>query len=301
MPLSVPEIVVPVLSVELPPTGIASAPVESAPPEKKAGGSQASTETPSKQTIRVDLDKVDRLVNIVGELVITQAMLTQRVVECGQARSSTVATGLNELEHLLRELQESVMAIRTQPVKSVFQRMPRLARELAAQTNKQVHLVLEGEATEVDKTVIERLGEPLTHMIRNAIDHGLETAEQRLARQAAGRHGDVVGRTPRRPDRDRSGGRRPRHRPRARPREGDRERAHFPFGQPFRRGNRQSDLSSGILDRERSVEYFRPGRRFGCRAPQHRRLGGRIVINSTAGKGSRFSLTLPLTLAVWME
>ena len=94
MPLSVPEIVVPVLSVELPPTGIASAPVESAPPEKKAGGSQASTETPSKQTIRVDLDKVDRLVNIVGELVITQAMLTQRVVECGQARSSTVATGL---------------------------------------------------------------------------------------------------------------------------------------------------------------------------------------------------------------
>jgi two-component system chemotaxis sensor kinase CheA len=111
--------------------------------------------------------------------VITQAMLTQRVLECKIPRASSIGDGLSELEHLLRELQESVMAIRTQPVKSVFQRMPRLVRELAAQTNKKVRLVVEGEATEVDKTVIERLGEPLTHMIRNAVDHGLETPEER--------------------------------------------------------------------------------------------------------------------------
>ena len=82
---------------------------------------------------------------------------------------------------LLRELQDSVMSIRTQPVKSVFQRMPRLVRELAAQTNKEVRLLLEGESTEVDKTVIERLGDPLTHMIRNAVDHGVEMPEDRLA------------------------------------------------------------------------------------------------------------------------
>ena len=299
VPLSVPEIVVPVLSVELPPTGIASAPVESAPPEKKAGGSQASTETPSKQTIRVDLDKVDRLVNIVGELVITQAMLTQRVVECGQARSSTVATGLNELEHLLRELQESVMAIRTQPVKSVFQRMPRLARELAAQTNKQVHLVLEGEATEVDKTVIERLGEPLTHMIRNAIDHGLETAEQRLA---AGKplEGTVTLSAEHRGGRivievadDGRGIDRARVRAKAIEKElispsaslSDEEIDNLIFLPGFSTANAVSNISGrGVgLDvvRRNIVD-----------------LGGRIVINSTAGKGSRFSLTLPLTLAV---
>ena len=101
--------------------------------------------------------------------------------EAGLARSSTVAVGLDELEQLTREIQDSVMAIRAQPVKSVFQRMPRLVREVAAQTGKPVRLVTEGEGTEVDKTVIERLTDPLTHMIRNAIDHGRETPEQRRA------------------------------------------------------------------------------------------------------------------------
>src|SRR5579871_3150228 len=138
-----------------------------------------------KQTIRVDLDKVDRLVNLVGELVITQAMLCQGVSDAALKQDSLVANGLSELEHLTRELQESVMAIRTQPVKSVFQRMPRLVRELGAQTAKEVRLVVDGEGTEVDKTVIERLSEPLTHMIRNAIDHGLETPAERIAKGKA--------------------------------------------------------------------------------------------------------------------
>ena len=87
--------------------------------------------------------------------------------------------GLDELENLTREIQDSVMAIRAQPVKSVFARMPRLVREVAALTGKEVRLVSEGEGTEVDKTVIEHLADPLTHMIRNAIDHGLETPEER--------------------------------------------------------------------------------------------------------------------------
>ncbi len=89
--------------------------------------------------------------------------------------------GLEELEQLTREIQDSVMAIRAQPVKSVFQRMPRIVREVADMTGKQVRLITEGEDTEVDKTVIEQLADPLTHMIRNAIDHGLESPEKRAA------------------------------------------------------------------------------------------------------------------------
>ena len=158
------------------PTPTAAAPAANA----DAGGS-AGAGAQLGQTIRVDLERVDRLINLVGELVINQAMLAQRVFESGLARSSSVAVGLEDLEHLTREIQDSVMAIRAQPVKSVFQRMPRLAREVAAMTGKQVRLVTEGESTEVDKTVIERLADPITHMLRNAIDHGLESTEVRLA------------------------------------------------------------------------------------------------------------------------
>jgi two-component system chemotaxis sensor kinase CheA len=294
-----PTVDIPVLPDEAQPAGTVIVQVEKEQIEKKSAAVQLPTENAPKQTIRVDLDKVDRLVNIVGELVITQAMLTQRVMECGQARTTAVAAGLNELEHLLRELQEGVMAIRTQPVKSVFQRMPRLVRELAAQTNKQVHLVLEGEATEVDKTVIERLGEPLTHMIRNAIDHGLESAEERIAAgkpaegtvtlSAEHRGGRIVievsddGRGI-----DRS---RVRHKaiekglisPSATL--SDEETDNLIFLPGFSTANQVSNISGrGVgLDvvRRNIVD-----------------LGGRIVTSSTVRKGSRFSLTLPLTLAV---
>ena len=135
-------------------------------------------------TIRVDLERVDRLINLVGELVINQAMLSQRVLEAGLARSSSVAAGLGALEQLTREIQEGVMAIRAQPVKPLFQRMSRIVRELADATGKIVRLRTEGEATEVDRTVIERLADPLTHMIRNAVDHGLEPPEDARSRRA---------------------------------------------------------------------------------------------------------------------
>ena len=116
-----------------------------------------------------------------GELVINQAMLSQRVAEARLPRSSALAMGLDDLEQLSREIQDSVMAIRAQPVKPIFQRMSRVVREAADMTGKTVTLHCEGEATEVDKTVIERLTDPLTHMIRNAIDHGIEKPEARLA------------------------------------------------------------------------------------------------------------------------
>src|SRR5690606_11134884 len=107
-------------------------------------------------------------------------MLARRVRGAGTARLSDVAVGRDDLEHLTREIQDSVMAIRAQPVRPIFQRMSRVVREVADMTGKSVRLVTEGENCEVDKTVIERLADPLTHMIRNAIDHGLEKPEDRV-------------------------------------------------------------------------------------------------------------------------
>ncbi len=130
--------------------------------------------------MRVDLEKIDRLVNLVGELVINQAMLSQSVSQAGLANTEVTA-GLEAFMTLTRDIQESVMSVRAQPVKPLFQRMARIVREASASVGKTVRLRTEGEATEVDKTVIERLADPLTHMIRNAVDHGLETPGARVA------------------------------------------------------------------------------------------------------------------------
>ena len=133
------------------------------------------------QSIRVDLDKVDRVVNMVGELVITQSMLTQQMDDTLRARYQELVRGLEVLAQTTRGLQDAVMAIRAQPVKSVFSRMPRLVRELASKTGKKIRLETIGEATEIDKTVIEQLSDPLTHMIRNSADHGIESPERRVS------------------------------------------------------------------------------------------------------------------------
>lgn len=128
------------------------------------------------QSIRIDLAKLDRLIDTVGEMVIAQAMLAQRLEGDTAAKEE-----LQMLEGLTRDIQESAMSIRAQPISSVFSRVPRILRELAVSTGKHVRLEVIGETTELDKTVLERLGEPLTHLIRNAVDHGIETADQRLA------------------------------------------------------------------------------------------------------------------------
>ena len=250
-------------------------------------------------TIRVDLDRVDRLIDLVGELVINQAMLSQRVMEAGLTRVSGVAMGLDELEQLTREIQDSVMAIRAQPVKSVFQRMPRLVREVATQTGKPVRLVTEGEATEVDKTVIERLADPLTHMIRNAIDHGLENPTKRAAAgkpaegvvrlAAAHRSGRVVIEV----GDDGGGIDRPRVKSIAAERGliaadaplSDDEIDNLIFLPGFSTASEVSDISGrgvGMDVVRRSIQA----------------LGGRISIASRPGEGSTFTMSLPLTLAV---
>ena len=133
-------------------------------------------------TIRVDLDRIDRVVNMVGELVIAQAMLSEIVQELPEDTSNRLWKTFDEVVHHTRELKNSVMAMRAQPVKSVFQRMTWLVRELSAKTGKKVHLEMAGENTEVDKTIIECLSDPLVHIIRNSIDHGIRSPADRAAR-----------------------------------------------------------------------------------------------------------------------
>ncbi len=153
--------------------------VASAQPAARTSTPDAAGEQP--HSIRVDVEKVDRVVNLVGELVISQAALAQFGQSLPPDLCPALLNGLETLSQNLRELQESVMAIRAQPVKSVFSRMPRLVRELATQLGKEVRLVITGEATEIDKTVIEQLADPLTHLLRNALDHGIEPPDMREA------------------------------------------------------------------------------------------------------------------------
>lgn len=156
-------------------TSKAATPVE-------AGASKAGQTTGQAATIRVSLDRVDKLMNMIGELVIKEAMLYQVIETAGFTEDPDVVTALEGIRQLAGDIQESVMSIRAQPLKLVFQRMHRILREAADATGKKVRLDTLGENTEVDKTMIERLIDPLTHMIRNSIDHGLEDAVTRQRR-----------------------------------------------------------------------------------------------------------------------
>ncbi len=133
-------------------------------------------------SIRVDLDRIDRLVNMVGEIAVSQTMVYQHIDRALTVSNPQLFTELSQLLKLTQLLQDSVMAIRAQPIRSIFARMPRVVRDLMAQTGKTVVLETFGEETEIDKTLVEQLVDPLTHMIRNAVDHGIEPAAERMAR-----------------------------------------------------------------------------------------------------------------------
>ena len=148
-----------------------------AQPRRRASD-RADTETTS---IRVGVEKVDQLINLVGELVITQAMLAQTTSRLDVTLNEALRTGLAQLEHNTRDLQESVMSIRMMPISFVFSRFPRVVRDLAAKLNKQVELKTVGEGTELDKGLIEKIADPLNHLVRNSLDHGVESPEKRLA------------------------------------------------------------------------------------------------------------------------
>ncbi len=133
-------------------------------------------------SIRVDIDKVDKLINLVGELVITQAMLAQSASVLDPVQFERLHNGLAQLERNTRDMQESVMSIRMMPISVVFSRFPRVVRDLAQKLNKQIELKTIGEGTELDKGLIERIADPLTHLVRNSLDHGIEMPDDRVAK-----------------------------------------------------------------------------------------------------------------------
>ncbi len=287
--------------IEAPPTAppVSFAPAPAPAPVGPVEAAPVPNQPQTQGSIRVDLDRVDRMIDLVSELVINQSILVQRLAGERFNGQAEVSAALEDLDKLTREIQDSVMAIRAQPVKAVFQRMSRLVREVEAVTRKPVRLVTEGDATEVDRTVIERLSDPLTHMIRNAIDHGIEPPEKRAAAgkpamgtvkiAAAHRGGRIIIEV----SDDGAGINRERVREKAvergvigaEDRLTDEETDNLIFAAGFSTADQVSDISG----RGVGMDVVRSG---------VQALGGRITVTSVQGQGSTFTLSLPLTLAV---
>ena len=256
----------------------------------------ASSETSS---VRVGIDKIDSLIDLVGELVITQSMLDPFRDDFDMSRLEHLRQGLAQLARHTRALQESVMGIRMLPIGSVFSRFPRLVRDLSNKLGKQVKLDLVGEQTELDKTVLEKIGDPLVHLVRNAIDHGLESPERRRAAgkgdtgtlrlEAFHRGGSIVVEV----SDDGAGLNRQAIINKAIQRGliasgdnlGDDAVAELIFQPGFSTAAATTDLS---------------GRGVGMDVVRRNvvDLGGTVAIRSTEGKGTLFTITLPLTLAI---
>lgn len=285
---------------------ISAAPGEVAAPEKfdaaSAGPSAAvdlALTEPAVSTIRVDLDRIDRLVNLAGEIAISQALVAQLIDQSLFNANPRLFQELSQLLIHTQNLQDSVMAIRAQPIRTIFERMPRLVRELAEQTQKSIMLRVSGEATEIDKTVIEQLSDPIMHMIRNAADHGLESTSERIA---AGKpaEGIVTLHAEQRGSRivieigdDGRGIDRERVRQIAIARNlvsadanlSPEDIDNLIFLPGFSTADKVTDISGrgvGMDVVKRNVQ----------------KLGGRVAIRSEPGRGSKVVLTLPLTLAV---
>ena len=250
-------------------------------------------------SIRVGVDKVDALINMMGELVITQSMLSNIGERFDPSQLERLREGLVQLERNTRELQESVMRIRMLPIASVFNRFPRLVRDLGHKLGKQVRLELHGEHTELDKTVLEKIGDPMVHLVRNAIDHGLETPDQRRAAgkpetgtlrleafhqgsnivvqisdDGAGLNHAAISAIAQKRGLIEAG-----HEP------DDAEIAELIFQPGFSTAPEATDLS---------------GRGVGMDVVRRnvRDLGGSVSVHSQSGKGSVFTIALPLTLAI---
>ncbi len=149
--------------------------------DRRQGDRRKSRSSSENSSIRVGIDKVDALINLVGELVITQSMLGQLGEDFSMDKVERLKDGLAELERNTRELQENVMSIRMLPISFAFNRFPRMVHDLCGKLEKKIELKMSGEQTELDKTVMEKIGDPLVHLVRNAVDHGIETPDKRLA------------------------------------------------------------------------------------------------------------------------
>jgi two-component system chemotaxis sensor kinase CheA len=248
-------------------------------------------------SIRVSTDKVDLLVNLVGELIITESMLSS-LSAMGKLDGPEAELGLADLARHTRNLQEAVLAIRMLPISNVFSRFPRLAHELSAQLGKQVELKFSGEATELDRGMIEKISDPLTHLVRNAIDHGLEAPQARIAAgklatgtlrlRASQRGGNVVIEVS-----DDGRGL-------------DRERilaAAERRGLPISREASDAEVwqlifEPGFSTAEQVTEVSGRGVGMDVVRRNIQALGGTVDLASTAGEGTTFSVSVPLTLAI---
>ena len=272
-----------------------AAPAKAATP----AASSSAPATAGNNSIRVGIDKIDSLINLVGELVITQSMLSELGNDFSMNKLERLASGLDQLQQNTRELQESVMQIRMLPISFAFNRFPRMIRDLSERIGKKVELKLSGEQTELDKTVMEQINDPLVHLVRNAVDHGLESPEQRLAAgkpevgsielNAYHKGGNIV----------------------------------IEIADDGRGIDPQSILNKaiekGLVGSEQNLSeqqiyelIFEPGfstaeqvsdisgRGVGMDVVRKniKALGGRIEIHSKLGEGSRFRVFLPLTLAI---
>jgi two-component system chemotaxis sensor kinase CheA len=254
--------------------------------------------------IRVSTEKIDLLVNLVGELVITEAMLARTgalAEEAGSAAADArlgAGTGLADLSRHTRNLQEAVLAIRMLPISNVFQRFPRVVHELSARMGKKVELKMVGETTELDRGLIEKISDPLTHLVRNAIDHGLETPAERMA---AGKpaHGTVTLRASQRGgnivievsddgrglDRQRILARAAQRGMPIAPDAPDADVFQLVFEAGFSTADKVTDVSGrgvGMDVVKRNIQA----------------LSGTVELHSTAGQGTRVTVSVPLTLAI---
>ena len=284
-----------------------SAPVEAAavavapPSEARNPGRRATDKEASSQessSIRVGVEKVDQLINLVGELVITQAMIEQRIMALDPLIHERLLNSANQLARNTRDLQEAVMSIRMMPMDYVFSRFPRMVRDLASKLGKKVEIITRGAATELDKGLIERIVDPLTHLVRNSVDHGIEMPEQRrtagksetgkLILSAAHQGGNIVIEVT-----DDGGGL-------------SRERI---LAKAMQQG---LNVSETMPDIDVWQLIFAPGfstaevvtdvsgRGVGMDVVKRNisAMGGTVEIRSTPGSGSTISISLPLTLAI---
>ncbi|OYW33797.1 MAG: chemotaxis protein CheA [Methyloversatilis sp. 12-65-5] len=265
---------------------------------KSAAPRSAKPAAVADTSIRVGVDKVDQIINLVGELVITQAMLMSAASKLDPVEFERLMSGVQQLERNTRDLQESVMSIRMLPMSTVFSRFPRVVRDLSQKLGKKVRLVLAGESTELDKGLIERIADPLTHLVRNSLDHGVETPEVRAARgkpeegtitlKASHQGGNIVIEV----GDDGAGLSRDRILSKAR--------------------ERGLAVSDSMTDQDVWALIFEPGfstadrvtevsgRGVGMDVVKRNiaAMGGRVDIDSMTGVGTRMTVRLPLTLAI---
>lgn len=278
--------------------------VELKAPEPVRSATTEAVEAPKQgmgdgSSIRVSTEKVDELMNTVGELVITQSMLTQLGTKLSGGVSDQLRAGLAQLERNVRELQESIMRVRMLPISFVFSRFPRMVRDLSQRLGKQIELKVVGDQTELDKTVLEKIGDPLVHLVRNSVDHGIEMPQARVAagKPSAGvisleayhKGGNIVVEV------CDDGGGLQRDRILAKARERGLLGANEEPGDEqicdliFMAGFSTADMATDISGRGVGMDVVRRN---------IKELGGSIEVRSTAGRGSRFIITLPLTLAI---